>query len=87
MWAIIAVEFVLGILLWQNQSSELLPKPLEVIDAFPKLLKQDLIYHLTRLTLIRLKKNGRRLKLFADKKDVLLMSFSRRTFNNHFIGC
>ncbi len=46
MWAIIAVEFVLGILLWQNQSSELLPKPLEVIDAFPKLLKQDLIYHL-----------------------------------------
>ena len=34
-----------------------------------------------------IEKNGRRLKLFADKKNVLLMSFSRRTFNNHFIGC
>ena len=44
------------------------------------------IYHLTRLTLIRLKKNGRRLKLFADKKDALLMSFSNSAFNDHFIG-
>jgi transposase len=34
-----------------------------------------------------IEKNGRKLKLFAYKKDVLSMSFSRITFNNHFIGC
>ncbi|MDO9214840.1 MAG: hypothetical protein Q7U23_13555, partial [Methylococcales bacterium] len=42
--------------------------------------------HLIRLTLIQLKKNGRKLKQSADKKDVLSMSFSNSAFNNQFIG-
>jgi NitT/TauT family transport system permease protein len=46
MWAIIAVEFVLGIVVWQNQPFELIPKPLEVFAAYPALLKQGLVYHL-----------------------------------------
>lgn len=46
MWAIIAVEFILGIAVWQNQPFELIPKPLEVFAAYPALLKQGLIYHL-----------------------------------------
>jgi transposase len=33
-----------------------------------------------------IEKNGRKLKLFDDKKDVLSLCFLNRTFNNHFIG-
>jgi transposase len=32
-----------------------------------------------------IEKNGRKLKLFVVKKDVLLMSFLNSSFNNHFI--
>jgi hypothetical protein len=38
-----------------------------------------------KLILIPLKKNGRKLKLFVVKKNVLLMSFLNSAFNNHFI--
>jgi hypothetical protein len=33
-----------------------------------------------------IEKNGRKLTLFAVKKDVLSMNFSNSAFNNQFIG-
>ncbi len=45
MWAIAAFWFVNFILMWQHQPVVLIPKPAEVIDAYPALLKSGLLYN------------------------------------------
>jgi NitT/TauT family transport system permease protein len=46
MCLIFAFWFAGFLIIWQNQPFELIPKPLEVINAYPSLLKMGLLYHL-----------------------------------------